>query len=296
MKLDRSLFRRLGQLELSPPGRVTGRRQGERASKSVGSGVAFADHRPYHPGDDLRRVDWNAWQRLQTVLLRLFQEDRNQRISIFVDATGSMSTGQPSKLDHAGNLAAGLTVMGLLSRDSVRLACYGGTPHDRVATGHDMGALAGLLDLLEHCEPGTTCDSPRAKILALAGTRPADRAILLTDALAQEDELEATLRSLATVGRHPLLLQVLSPEDLDPDLSKPQRMVDAETGQSVEVPGGPAIQAAWNAARDAWLADLDARCRRLGITRLVASTSVSTTHLLTDTLRRRGIVGTGGRG
>ncbi len=302
MQVDTQLFRALARLQLASPGAARGRQQGERRSKAVGSGVEFADHRPYNPGDDLRRVDWNAWQRQPgQVVVRLFSEDRNLRVNLVVDATGSMGTrtGDPhrrSKLDYAGTLAAGLALPGLVQRDHVRIGTYGSKVGAKAASGHDMAAMPGMLDLLKRTEPGLGCAAPQDSILALAAGRPADRAVLLSDMLAQEDELEATLRALATIGNHPLLLHVVSPEDLEPDLSKPQQMVDAETGETVEVPGGPAVVRAWAEAREAWLTDLDARCRRLGVRRILVRTDGDPADLFRDTLRRAGVVRLGARG
>lgn len=302
MHVDTTLFRSLARLQLASPGAVLGRQQGERRSKAVGSGVEFADHRPYHPGDDLRRVDWNAWQRQPgQVVVRLFSEDRNLRVNVVIDATGSMSTGKTkhhgrTKLDHAGTLAAGIALIGLVHRDQVRVGTFGGRDGAQVASGHDMTAMPGLLDLLKRTQAGRGCEAPKERILAVAGGRPADRAVLLSDMLAPEDELESTLRALATIGHHPLLLHVVSPDDLQPDLSKPQRMVDAETGETVELPGGPEVTRAWAEARDAWLSDLDARCRRLGVRRVLARTDADPASLFRDTLRRAGIVRLGARG
>ena len=302
MHVDTTLFRALARLQLASPGAVRGRQQGERRSKAVGSGVEFADHRPYHPGDDLRRVDWNAWQRQPgQVVVRLFSEDRNLRVNVVVDATGSMSTGDSkadrrTKLDHAGTLAAGIALLGLVHRDQVRVGTFGSLDGAQVASGHDMTAMPGLLDLLKRTRPGRGCEAPKDRILAVAGGRPADRAVLLSDMLAPEEEVESTLRALATIGHHPLLLHVVSPDDLEPDLSKPQRMVDAETGETVELPGGPEVTRAWAEARDAWLEDLDARCRRLGVRRVLARTDSDPVALFQDTLRRAGIVRMGVRG
>jgi len=308
VKVDTTLFRALARLQLASPGAVRGRQQGERRSKAVGSGVEFADHRPYHPGDDLRRVDWNAWQRQPGhVVVRLFSEDRNLRVNVVVDATGSMGTAGlthsrsgRTKLDHAGTLAAGFALLGLVHRDNVRVGTYGAAGGDRsgptVAWGHDMAAMPGLLDLLKRTVAGQGCEAPQDRILALAGGRPADRSVLLSDMLAPEAEIESTLRALATIGHHPLLLHVVSPDDLEPDLSKPQRLVDAETGESVEVPGGPAVARAWAEAREAWLSDLDARCRRLGVRRVLARTDADPAFLFRDTLRRAGVVRLGARG
>lgn len=301
MQLDPSLFRSLGRLRLRAPGAARGRQQGERKAAATGAGVEFADHRPYQPGDDLRRVDWNAWQRQPgQVQLRLYSEDRNMRVAVLVDATGSMGThgGEhfARKLDFAGTVAAGLALVSLTNRDFVRVGCFGGPAGTEAATGHDMGAMPGVLQLLGRTEAGRGCDDPRGMLLALAGGRRSDLAFLLSDMLAPEEEVEQTLRALATVGHAPVLVHVVSPDDLEPDLSRAQRMVDAETGEAVELPGGPQVAAAWAEARDAWLADLDSRCRRLGVRRIQVRTDRAPTAFFRDDLRRAGLLHLGAQG
>ena len=75
MEVDRSLFPLLGRLRNRVPRPTEGTGQGGRRSNTLGAGVEFADHRAYHPGDDLRLVDWNAYARLETLLVRLFHEE-----------------------------------------------------------------------------------------------------------------------------------------------------------------------------------------------------------------------------
>lgn len=301
MQVDTKVFRSLSRLRLRAPSAVRGRQQGERRARATGSGVEFADHRPYQSGDDLRRVDWNAWQRQPSqVLMRLFSEDRNMRVAVLVDATGSMGTrsgnGNQTKLDHAGTLAACFALLSLTNRDFIRVGSYGSADGARAATGHDMGAMPGVLKLLQKTRVGHTCGDPKSTLLGLAGGRRSDVAVLLSDMLSPEDEMEETLRALATLGHTPILLQVVSPDDLDPDLSKPQRLVDAETGESLELPGGPDLKRAWQIARDAWLEDLDARCRRLGIRRVLVRTDTDPVQTFREDLRRAGIVVLGARG
>src|SRR5690606_16952271 len=115
----------LRSLRLAARGPASGARQGDRRSAVRGRGLEFADHRPYSAGDDLRRVDWNVYARLRTVLVRLYHEDRNLSVRICVDASASMAFGTPRKADHAAELAAGLALVALLVRDDVSVGCVG---------------------------------------------------------------------------------------------------------------------------------------------------------------------------
>src|SRR5690348_16232130 len=84
----------------------------ERRTKKSGSGVEFADHREYQPGDDFRYLDWNAYQRFNKLLLRLYEEEEDLAIYLIVDASASMafrgSWAGPGAGPGAGLGASGL--------------------------------------------------------------------------------------------------------------------------------------------------------------------------------------------
>jgi len=105
VRIDRNIFAGLATLRVAAPNHAAGGRPGDRRSRARGGGVELADFRPYAPGDDLRLVDWNIFARLETVLVRLFHEDRDLSVVIIVDGSASMGFGSPRKLDHAGELA-----------------------------------------------------------------------------------------------------------------------------------------------------------------------------------------------
>ena len=78
-----------------------GRERAERKTRKIGSGLEFADHRPYTPGDDIRYLDWTVWVRLRHALIRLFEEDEDLPIRLVVDVSDSMATRDGLKLRYA---------------------------------------------------------------------------------------------------------------------------------------------------------------------------------------------------
>ena len=289
MKPDRALLARIGRLRMASAGLATGTGQGERSSAAVGAGVSFADHRPYAPGDDLRHVDWNIYARLDQLLVRLYHEDRDQTVSIIVDASGSMGTGKRSKIDHAGDVAACLGLIGLLGRDRVRLVVVGGAGGTSIVEGRDPMALSRFLQVLESCRAGTAFDA-RVALVRAAGRSRADQVFLLSDMLMEEEEQAGVLRALAATSGRAVLLHVLGVEDLEPDLDSAVHMVDAETGVGQRVGGGPEVALAYARALADHLATLDRECRRYGVRRVEAHTNRSVESILLDGLRRVGVL------
>ncbi|MEC7947034.1 MAG: DUF58 domain-containing protein, partial [Myxococcota bacterium] len=196
MSIDRALLARIGRLRMAAAGLASGSGQGEQAAAALGAGVTFADHRPYAPGDDLRHVDWNIYARLDQLLVRLYHEDREQTVAVVVDASGSMGTGERSKLVHAADIAACLCLIGLLGRDAMRLVIVGEAAGPRFVEGRDPAALPRFLSALEDVRPGADLDL-QAALLRIARQARTDQVFLLSDMLVEDSAQEATFRALA---------------------------------------------------------------------------------------------------
>ena len=280
MKVDRAILPHAARLRLATRGAVSGEQPGERRSRLAGRGVELADHRPYGAGDELRLVDWNAWQRLGTLQVRLFHESRGQRLHLALDTSASM--GAPAaKADHAATVTAALAMSALLQRDAVRLSLGGGAS-PRAVTGGDGGAMAAVLKALETAE---VAGQDRDHLARTLGAARVDRAVLITDLLVPPDEQQRLLRALAAAGREAALVHVLGPDELHPPLDGPVELEDSETGELLVLDGGPEAQAAYQQALDRWLHALPAECSRLGV-RYVAGFSTSRPDAVLDALRR----------
>src|SRR5688572_33496238 len=87
------LLRRLEQFQLLAQRRAKSAAKGERRSRARGQSVEFADHRNYVPGDDFRYIDWNLYGRLDRLFLKLYEEERELPVRVFLDASESMNFG-----------------------------------------------------------------------------------------------------------------------------------------------------------------------------------------------------------
>ena len=119
---DDEFLKKLEYLSILSKRLFAGQLKAERRAKRRGTGLEFADYRQYVAGDDFRHLDWKAYLRLNRLILRLFEEEEDLPIYIFVDASQSMSYGDPSKFDYARRVAAALCYIGLsnLDRDALR--------------------------------------------------------------------------------------------------------------------------------------------------------------------------------
>src|SRR6478735_1441400 len=122
--LTPELLRRLEQFQLLARRRAKSSARGERRSKARGQSVEFADHRNYVAGDDFRYLDWNLYGRLDRLFLKLYEEERELPVTIFLDASESMTFGTPPKFDFARQIAAAVGYVALCGFDRVTVYTF----------------------------------------------------------------------------------------------------------------------------------------------------------------------------
>jgi uncharacterized protein (DUF58 family) len=141
---------RLARISLAARHAVEGFLAGDHRSNRRGQSVEFAGHRPYLPGDDVRRVDWPLWARTDRLDVRIYEEETQLRAMIAIDASGSMAYGGgEAKIDTARTLAAGLAVVLAGHGDEVGLAVLGGKLRELLPPSASPAHLVALLERLD---------------------------------------------------------------------------------------------------------------------------------------------------
>jgi len=126
LRFEDDFLKKLEYLHVVSRRAFAGQNRADRLARKRGRGLEFADHRQYTPGDDFRHIDWKAYKRLNRLLLRLFDEEQDLPIYLFVDASRSMQ--RPEKFDQARRIAAALDS---LQTFLVRCARRGGRARHR---------------------------------------------------------------------------------------------------------------------------------------------------------------------
>src|SRR5436189_2145106 len=121
---DDEFLKKLEYLNIVSKRLFAGQLRAERRTRKRGTGLEFADYRAYVAGDDFRYLDWKAYLRLNRLILRLFEEEQDLPVYIFVDSSKSMDFGTPTKLDYARRVAAALCYIGLANLDRVNVISY----------------------------------------------------------------------------------------------------------------------------------------------------------------------------
>ncbi|MGH6630239.1 MAG: DUF58 domain-containing protein, partial [Burkholderiales bacterium] len=151
--LSDDFLRRLERLALITRRPVAGHLRGQHRSRRTGAGMVFTDYRPYSPGDDTRHLDWGTYMRLDRLILRLFEEEADLPIYIFVDASRSMEFGTPSKFDFARQFAAALAYIGLINHDRVSLVAFADGVVQELPARRGKNQLWRTLHFLDRVSP-----------------------------------------------------------------------------------------------------------------------------------------------
>ena len=272
---------RLERLQLATSRRLAGQLSGEHRSPRAGASLDFAGHRPYSPGDDLRRVDWPALARLDTTLVRLFDAEEDREVRVLVDTSASMGYG--GKLRQAVRVAGALGVVAMARRDATWLHTTARLEPRRFRGSAGVPALLEALGQLAPSGPTALADAA----LDLAA-RPGPRGITILASDLLDEDWEAAVRRLAARGGDAVVAHVLAEVDLHPELDGDLDLIDAETGRAVPVSLTAAARAAYEARVTAWLSAVAAACHSAGVGHLLVPAEADLVPLLLGAWRRAG--------
>jgi len=292
MLFDESTLRKLNQLTLVASRVRSGAMKGERRSSRRGSSVEFADYRNYTPGDDLRRLDWNIYARLERPFIKLLEEEEDLAVHILVDGSQSMDWGEgdENKFNYALRLAAGLGAITLASGDVLSIGLL---QRGKVIT--EFGPLRGqasltrLFRFLTDLEAGGETDLNRSMRDYSIIPRRAGLVILISDLFAT-DGYEAGLRQLMGRGHEAALIHVLAPDELDPPLAGDIQLIDIETNHAQDVSLDGSLRELYRSRAQAWIQSTQADCRKQGIRYLNVTTDQAWDQTLLLEMRRAGFV------
>ena len=233
--LDPKTLARIDNLDLLARTVVEGFLNGLHHSPYLGMSVDFAEHRPYMPGDDIRRIDWRLWARTDRHYIKEFEADTNANFSVILDVSRSMDfgSGPITKLEYGKYLAACLAWFARKQRDRVGLVTFDADIVDRVPPSAKN--LNIILHMLDRLQPGTR-GSLRAPMLKIAETFHRRSILAVISDFYEEPRaaLEA-VNLLRAKGNDLIVFQVLDPAELEFPFPEPVNFQDLESGERIPV-------------------------------------------------------------
>jgi uncharacterized protein (DUF58 family) len=287
--LTADLLRRLEQFQLLAQRRAKSAAKGERRSRARGQSVEFADHRNYVPGDDFRYIDWNLYGRLDKLFLKLYEEERELPVSIFLDASESMNFGTPRKVDFAKQVAAAIGYVALCGFDRVSVNVFPEANEQAVFRGA-LRSVRGrkssmqFFQNLNQIQPTGSADLNEALRRGAMMARSAGVAVVLSDFL-DPAGYEGGLSSLVSRGFQVNAVQILAPEEMNPDTYGDLKLIDSETGVEQEVTFGKYRLAQYQQTVRNFCQRLKEFCSARGVSFFTVTSDTSLEKLLLKQLR-----------
>lgn len=224
--LNDEFFNRLETLSLHLKSDLTGYYGGKHQIKKYGQTIEFADYRKYELGDDIRRIDWNLFARLGKYFLKLYTDERQMHVRIYLDCSASMGL-YPKKAEYALGFAAALGFLAVRNNDKVSFHLLKeGTRVDPFGLIVGKNSFFAAIGELENISFGGEADFAGTIPNADAGTSDG-LSVMISDFL-NENRWQNAVDYLLFRKRQTLVCQILDREDISPSFSGRLELVDCE--------------------------------------------------------------------
>jgi uncharacterized protein (DUF58 family) len=286
---DDEFQRKLDYLALVSRRVFAGRMRADRRTKKSGSGVEFADHRSYQPGDDFRYLDWNIYQRFDKLLLRLFEEEEDLAIYFIVDQSASMSFGDGRKLRYAKRVAAALAYVGLANLD--RVSIVGANDHvaERMPQTRGKARIFKVFRFLKELKADGTTDLGDAMKGFVAQNKRRGLAVLISD-LYDPQGFERGINVLRYNKFDPFVVHITDETEAKPKLHGDVLLYDCETGDERELTVTAGVLKKFELVYREYLQDIERFCSSHTVPSIRADVSMPFDELVLRVFRRGGFL------
>jgi len=244
--LDPRTLARISSLDLRARLIVEGLMTGMHRSPYQGASVEFAQHRPYVPGDDIRRVDWKVLAKTDRVYLKQYEEETNLQLILVVDASESMGYGTVrgvsgagggaenpggmfsgnwslnagnsvpwTKYDHATAIAASMAYMAIQQQDSVGLAIFDQQLARYFKPSNSPGQWKIVVSELQMVPKWNKTSMGKVLDQIAEKVRHRSLIVILSDFFDDIDSIKRGLRHLRHRKHEIMALQILDPAEID---------------------------------------------------------------------------------
>ena len=210
--LKPEVIQSIGRLDLRARFIIEGLLSGLHASPFQGFSVEFSEHRRYEPGDDPKDIDWQVFARTDRIYIKRYQAETNITGYLLMDLSRSMGytyRQNLTKFDYAICLAAALSYLMIHQQDPVGLMTFDDQLRASLPARSRRSQLGDILSVLQRCQP--TGLTNIAENLRRAGSMIRHRSLmmLMSDLLADPDEILEALRALRFRGHDVILFHIL---------------------------------------------------------------------------------------
>ena len=293
--LNDEFFSRLETLALNLRADLNGYFGGKHFVRSYGQTVEFADYREYQLGDDIRRIDWNLFSRFEKYFIRLFTDERQMDVQIFLDCSASMGKENRTKAEYAVSVAAALGFLSVHNMDKVSFKLIKeDAVEDPFGTIIGKNSFFRAISLLENLNFSDDADISQA-VSSCANTGSNNGlSVIISDFLTRKDWKKAA-DYLTYKKRQVLAIQLLSPEEEEPTYSGRVSLIDVESGdladpRNMKLRITRSLQLAYQEALKDMKADIKSFCASRGADFISVTTDKPVERMLFGELLKAGIM------
>ncbi|MPQ42717.1 DUF58 domain-containing protein [Clostridium tarantellae] len=238
---DKNFFEKLNTININLNLRLSQGAQGGRKSIAKGSSVEFSDFREYMPGDDFRRIDWNAYGRFNKLFIKIFMEEREGVFNFFIDKSKSMDFGEFKKSYTSLQIVASLSYIVLNNLDRVYLNTLGSGEVQFLKGGSGKQIFQRVLKELSNIEFKGETDLISS--IMKRNIKNKGVSIIISDFFTKDGlkGIEQAIKYLTFKKQQVILIQVLCMEEINPSYSGEVTLVDEENGNKIRMTLTPTI-------------------------------------------------------
>jgi uncharacterized protein (DUF58 family) len=235
--IDPVALTRISSLELVARTVVEGFISGLHRSPHLGFSVNFAEYRHYHPGDDIRKIDWKVFGRTDRFYVKEYEGETNTAVNLILDCSRSMAYGSRgiTKLEYGQFLTASLAYFAFKQRDGIGFAAYDDHVQEQVPARGSLGHLNVVLHAIECLRARERSSFARPLMEVAERLRRRGIVIVVSDLYDDPEQVMIGLRNLAFRGNDVVVLHLLDPAELRFDFEKSAQFIDMETGEEMHV-------------------------------------------------------------
>ena len=286
---DEDFLKEIEKLYIISKKVFAGRLRAERRTKKLGSGVEFAEHRDYTPGDDFRYIDWNIYGRIDKLFLRLFEEEEDLHVYILLDVSNSMTMGSPPKFLYAMQVGAALAYIALSNLDRVGLVPFGDKVHGRLPPTRGQGRIFKIFEFLKQTPLGGPTHLEKSLRTFIHQNPRRGVAVLISD-FYDPDGFREAINTLRYNKYELYVVQVYDLKEVRPSLMGDLHLVDCETGEEKEVTISPKLLDDYAKEHDLFCKELETFCTERGVPLFRTHTQMPFQDLILEIFRMGGFV------
>lgn len=293
--LNDEFFSRLEALSFNLKSYLQGYFGGKHIVKSYGQTVEFADYREYQLGDDIRRIDWNLYSRFEKFFIKLFTDERQMKVQIFLDTSASMGKDNPKKAAYAVACAAGIGYLAIHNMDKVSFNIM-----NKNICENTNGTIVGKnqffksLQTLENLKFEDEVDIEKCVLNCNDDGTANGIAVIISDFMTDSDWKKA-VDYLKFKKRQVLLLQILTPDEEDPSYMGRVNLIDSESVdiadfKNMKIRINSAMQKAYSEAVAEFKSNISDFCKKRDVEFITVNTGTPVESVLFKELLKVGLM------